>query len=200
MDDERRIDGGLAAAIFLIPQVFGWLVFRPGYSIIARLVVILYMVLASIPLYFLIVTLWTSGDQIETMAKDFHKNKEVAKRNVDSAKSYMDDYETGEINSKRLQGEKSGGIIKTRADDLMRSFEHGGPGIQPYLDKTVVLNGTASAAPQGDRVFLQGNDIYPAITLHYKDDAPDVDAGDEVIATCSSISMATSGPDLSECR
>lgn len=142
MDGEKEPGLGLMASIFLVPQIFGWLVFRPGYSLMTRMVVMVYMVIATIPAYFLIMTLWTSGDQIKGMARDFDRNREVASRNAGEARGYMQDYENAELSSSGTAPTKdTDNLLRVSSVELAKAAENGRDKLAQYDGATIVVTG-----------------------------------------------------------
>lgn len=204
MSEEETPGPGLMASIFLVPHIFGWLVFLPGYSLITRFVVVIYMIMTAIPLYFLIVTLWGSGDDVKSLAKDFNRNREVASRNADAAQEYMDDYTSGQMTFKsdrdaKPRNSEEAEIINLSSVQLALAFEKNKEAIKSYQSKIIAINGKATSAAQGNILYLEGADYYPAVTLTYSGTAPNVKAGENVTARCEQIEMAISGPSLKNC-
>lgn len=207
---EKKVDAGLAAGILLLPQVFGWAVLREGYGIATRFVVFTYMIVSSIPLYFLIMTLWTSGGDLVGMAKDYDRNRSVTERNIGEAQSYMDDYQRGDLQQRDAgtlpaatadQNKVSAGdAIDTTAENLARTAEAGGSWIDTFKGKSVRLTGKATADASGGLVYLAGTDLYPAVTVHMDDTAFEAETGEDVTVTCDQVAMGTAGPELRKCR
>ena len=212
-DEDRRLGGGLGTAIFMLPQVFGWLVFRPGYDWIVRIVVAIYMILSSIPLYFLIVTLWGSGGDIRQMARDFSKNREAAARNSDRAFGYMHEYNAGgrtipadgpaitgiNGNSPAPANPPAAAAPAAPIDAARLSAEQESGAIKARSGP-VTVSGKATAATIGQKVYLAGSGAYPAVTLEYAGAAPSVQAGESVTATCQTVTGGGAGPTLGGCR
>lgn len=203
--EEKNPGAGLWASIFIAPQIFGWLVFRPGYATMTRILVALYMLVTAIPLWFLVATLWNSSDQIQTMAQDFNRNRAVADRNAGEARGYMRDYESGDLGSGRAPTGGSGvpdpsGAISVDAAELARNAEKGAAAMAPLAGHAITVTGRATGTSAGDTVYLAGTEMYPAVSLHYATPSATISAGDVVTATCGAIGMATAGPTLSSCR
>lgn len=201
MDEEKSAGPGLMASIFLVPHVFGWLVFRPGYGLATRAIVTLYMVLSAIPLYFLIVTLTTSGGSIRQMARDYDRNREVATRNAEDAKGYLQDYEKGDIGASEGDVQQNGnGNRNVDSVELAKAVEKNTAALSAYSGGAVIIHGKAIGDAMGTTAYLQGTETYPAVTLRYSGEMPAIIRGQDVEATCATVIMATAGPELSSCR
>lgn len=204
-DHDEKMGGGLIAGIAFAPLIFGWVAMRPRYPLAVRIMVALYMILTSIPLYFLTATLWTSGDDIKRMAREFDRNRAVQQSSTGTADKYLDAYEKGDLSVENATDgsgsttDNAGGPIRMTALEAARAQElHKLPndGMRP-----VDISGRASATPNGTTLYLDGNDTYPAVTLEYARDAPtELEKGDEVTAMCDTIKSGTAGPILQNCR
>ena len=200
---DRKVEGGLATGILLVPQVFGWMVLRSGYGFTTRLLVLTYMVLSTIPLYFLIVTLWSSGGDIFGMARDFDRNREVTARGVDEARQYIDEYEKGDPAGTHAGDSKV--IVDTRpvamtALRLAQEAERGEQALAALKGRSIEISGPAAADGRDGIVYLEGTDTYPAVTLRLADERVTVAAGQQVNLVCDGLTLVTAGPKLVNCQ
>lgn len=207
MARERDVGGGLVAGIIMAPLVFGWMVMRQGYSIPVRIAVVAYMIISSIPLYFLIVTFWTSGGDIKKLAYDFDRNQEVAGKNAGAADKYIDAYQKGEIDidhgsdgSPPVSGTQQAGPLRIDSVALAKMQEQGHAAIETIATREIIISGKATAAPSGKVAYLPGTDAYPAVTLTYASAPPSATVGTEIEATCEGVTIGSAGPILSGCK
>lgn len=203
MREEETIGGGMGAAIFLMPLVFGWMVLRSAYHPAIRIVVGVYMALSLIALCLIVSMFWTSGSDIKSMARDFDKNRSVAAQNAGTAKAYMDQYEAGDLGrtpSQNIPADRPAevkGTFRTNSVTLAREVEKDGGLIGRLTGKTILISGQAAGDSRGQRAYLTGTDMYPAIILEYEGTPP---AQPNISATCTAARMESAGPVLSGCR
>ncbi len=204
-DEPRTIGGALGAGIFFLPQIFGWKVLAPGYGVMTRIIVFTYMILSSIPLYFLIVTFWTSGGDIVSMAENYDKNRSTTERGIEEAKGYIDQYDRADLRSTGANPEggsaaaPSADGVSVTATAMADAARSGATGLAPYRGRVVTVSGRVTGTTAGG-VYLEGNDAYPAVLLRYETTAPGVSAGDQLTATCQDTLAGLAGPELSKCR
>lgn len=201
-DDEETLGGGLGAAIFLMPLIFGWLAFRRGYHPAVKAVVAIYMVLSTIPLYFLISLLWNSGDDVSRLARDYDKNRSAAERSAGKADSYIEQYEAGDLrpigtDSNQEQSVRSEGPLSINARSLAQNIERDQSALANMTGKTIEISGDTMGPAQGARIYLVGDELYPAVILEYQGTTPEEGA---VTATCTGIRMESAGPVLENCQ
>lgn len=198
-DDERTLGGGLGAAIFLMPLIFGWLVFRKGYHVGIRIAVGIYMLLSVVPLYYLVSLLWNSGDEVQRLARDYDKNRAVAERYADKATSYIEQYEDGELKRDGESGSSKNAKAPMRIDarSLALQIEKDNAFLNQIAGRPLEITGSTIGAPAGNRVFLAGGESYPAVMLEYEVGTA---AEGTVRATCAGIRLETVGPILEKCR
>lgn len=201
-DEPRTIGGALGAGIFFLPQIFGWKVLAPGYGVMTRIVVFTYMILTAIPLYFLIAAFWSSGGDIVSMAENYDKNRAATERGIDEARGYIDQYEDAELRAGRSQSRTEGSGSTSPANITARALADamgkGSSGLTPYQGRSIVVSGRATGTAASG-IYLEGNDAYPAVLIRYRAEVPAVEAGQEITATCKSVTTGTAGPELAEC-
>ena len=202
--EEETIGGGLGAAIFVMPLVFGWIALRSGYHPAVRILVGVYMALSLIPLYLLVSIFWTSGSDVKRMAREFDRNRSVAAQNAGTAKDYMDQYQAGDLGGQRQRPADTerpqtpaGAPVRTTSVALAQQVERDSTTIERLAGHTIIVTGPTSGPPSGRRAYLVGTDMYPAITLEYDGVPP---SAGPVSATCSTARMESAGPVLGGCR
>lgn len=203
MRDQETIGAGLGAAIFLMPLVFGWMVLRSAYHPAIRIVVGIYMALSLIPLYLLISIFWTSGSDVKRMAADFDKNRSIAEQNAGTAKQYMDQYEAGDLGGARIpispvdRPPEVKAAFRINSTTLAREVEKDRGLVGRLVGRTILVSGQAVGPPRGQRAYLAGTDMYPAVILEYDGTPP---ASPNISATCAAARMESAGPVLSGCK
>jgi hypothetical protein len=195
--ESNRSDWKLFAAIFAFPQIFGWFVFRKDHNVFLKILVAIYMVVATIPLYYTISTLIHSKDDILDMSKNFGKNVSMKEKSEDRARAYMKDYEAGDLNAEPGSSEKK--ELRITTSELLGYLESHRD-IQSQLgEKIVYLTGEVLQKPQTITVYLKGSENYPAIKMDFEE-VQDLESGDTVSAKCQSMVMETSGPSFKKCE
>lgn len=198
MDEEETPGPALATSIFLVPHVFGWLVFLPGYNLITRMVVIIYMVMTAVPLYLLVDAIWNSGEG-SSFSEDYDKNRKAADRSVTDAKTYIDEYQNGSLPSIETAPQQSASKnYRMTSIELAQTMEKNSENA-PNGNVVIQVTGKAISKPDGKILYLEGTEYYPAVTLEYSGNTPDTEIGDTVKATCKKVVKGISGPQLSEC-
>lgn len=195
--DSEKSDWKLFAAIFAFPQLFGWFIFKKEHNVFLKILVALYMVIATVPLYYTISTLINSKDDILDMSKNFGRNVSMKQKSEDKARAYIRDYESGDLNAK--PGSLGRDELKITTSELLGYLE-GHRDLQAQLQgKVVNITGEVLQKPDTSTVYMKGSENYPAIKMDFAE-TPDVESGDSITGKCKSMLMETAGPSFKDCE